>query len=502
MELLLPNSVNSTPLTTLGFLDRAAVAYGDSPSVVYSNVSYTWSQTHRRCLQMASSLTFLGVQRGQVVSVVAPNVPSMYELQFAVPMSGAVINNINTRHDANTLSALLQHSESKLVFVDHQSSSLILEAISLFPKNTKSPQLVLIDDEMEDSSGTRSLSSTVDFLDYYEGIMEDGDPKFKWVRPKSEWDPMVLNYTSGTTSCPKGVSLSHRAAFIITMNALVDWSVPNQPVYLWTLPIFHANGWSFPWGMAAVGGTNICLRKVDPPLIYRLIKKHKVTHMCAAPVVLNMLSNSRDLEPLDHPVQILTAGSPPPAPVLSRTESMGFEEWNKLPLAERARLKSRQGVNTVGLAEADVLHPDTGESVKHDGRTIGEVVLRGGSLMLGYLKDTEGTSKCMRENGWLYTGDVGPEVESVLYSHPAIDEAAVVAKPDKFWGETPCAFVSLKKDGELTRIPSEMEIIQYCRDKLPHYMAPKTVVFQNELPKTSTGKVQKFILREIAKAMT
>ncbi|KAE8677428.1 putative acyl-activating enzyme 9 [Hibiscus syriacus] len=468
MELLLPNSVNSTPLTTLGFLERAAVAYSDSPSVVYNNVSYTWSQTHRRCLQMASSLTSLGVQRGQVVSVVAPNVPSMYELQFAVPMSGAVINNINTRLDSNTLSTLLQHSESKLVFVDHQSSSLILEAISLFPRNTKPPQLVLIDDEME-SSGSKSLSSTVDFLDHYEGILEDGDPKFKWVRPKSEWDPMVLNYTSGTTSCPK---------------------------------------------------------------------------------VLNMLSNSRDFEPLDHPVQILTAGSPPPAPVLSRTESMGFEvshgygltetggivvscvwkkEWNKLPSTERARLKSRQGVNTVALAEADVLDPETGESVKHDGKTVGEVVLRGGSVMLGYLKDTEGTSKCMRENRWFYTGDVGvihpdgyleikdrskdiiisggenissPEVESVLYSHPAVNEAAVVAKPNKFWGETPCAFVSLKKDGELTRIPSETEIILYCRDKLPHYMVPKTVVFQKELPKTSSGKVQKFILREIAKAMS
>ncbi|GMI75850.1 hypothetical protein like AT1G21540 [Hibiscus trionum] len=549
MELLLPNPVNSTPLTTLGFLERAAVAYGDSPSVVYNNVSYTWSQTHRRCLQMASSLKSLGVQRGQVVSVVAPNVPSMYELQFAVPMSGAVLNNINTRLDANTLSVLLQHSESKLIFVDHQSSPLILEAISLFPKSTKPPQLVLIDDEIA-SSGSKTLSSTVDFLDHYEGILEDGDPKFKWVRPKSEWDPMVLNYTSGTTSCPKGVSLSHRAIFIITMNALVDWSVPNQPVYLWTLPIFHANGWSFPWGMAAVGGTNICLRKVDPSLIYPLIKKHKVTHMCGAPVVLNMLSNSLDLEPLDHPVQILTAGSPPPAPVLARTESMGFvvghgygltetggivvscvwkKEWNKLPLTERARLKSRQGVNSVALAEADVLNPETGESVKRDGKTVGEVVLRGGCLMLGYLKDTEATSNCMRENGWFYTGDVGvihpdgyveikdrskdiiisggenissPEVESVLYSHPAVNEAAVVAKPDKFWGETPCAFVSLKKNGELSRVPSETEIIQYCRDKLPHYMVPKTVVFENELPKTSTGKVQKFILRRIAKALS
>ncbi|GMI95799.1 hypothetical protein like AT1G21540 [Hibiscus trionum] len=539
MELLLPNPVNSTPLTTLGFLERAATAYSDSPSVVYNNVSYTWSQTHRRCLQMASSLTSLGVQRGQVVSVVAPNVPSMYELQFAVPMSGAVLNNINTRIDANTLSVLLQHSESKLVFVDHQSSSLVLEAISLFPRNTKPPQLVLIDDE-------KDLTSTTGFVDHYEGILEDGDPKFKWVRPKSEWDPMVLNYTSGTTSCPKGVSLSHRAVFLNTMNSLINWSVPNQPVYLWSLPIFHLNGWSLTWGMAAVGGTNICLRKVEPSLIYSLIKKHKVTHMCGAPVVLNMLSNSPDVEPLENPVQILTGGSPPPASVLAKTESKGFvvdhgygltetggivvscawkKEWNELPLTERARLKSRQGVKSVALTEVDVLDPETGESVKRDGKTIGEVVLRGGCLMLGYLKDTEATSKSMRENGWFYTGDLGvihedgyleikdrskdiiisggenissPEVESVLYSHPAVNEAAVVAKPDTFWGETPCAFVSLKKNHEL----SEREIIEYCRDKLPHYMVPKTVVFQNELPKTSTGKVQKFILRGIAKSLT
>ncbi|PPS16192.1 hypothetical protein GOBAR_AA04385 [Gossypium barbadense] len=529
MELLLPNPANSTPLTTLGFLDRAATAYGDSPSIVYNNVSYTWLQTHCRCLQMASSLTSLGIQRGQVVSVVAPNVPSMYELQFAVPMSGAVLNNI-------ILALMLT-----LCRYSYNTASPSL--------NTKHPQLILIDDEMV-SSGSKSTSSTSHFLDHYEGILEDGDPKFKWVRPKSEWDPMVLNYTSGTTSCPKGVSLSHRAIFIKTMDALVDWSVPNQPVYLWTLPIFHANGWSFPWGMAAVGGTNICLRKVDPSQIYRLIKQHKVTHMCGAPVVLNMLSNSPDLETLDHHVQILTAGAPPPAPVLARTESMGFvvshgygltetggivvscawkQKWNKLPLTERARLKSRQGVNTVGLTEADVFDPKTGEPVKRDGKTVGEVVLRGGSLMLGYLKDTEGTSKCMRENGWFYTGDVGvihpdgyleikdrskdiiisggenissPEVESVLYSHPAVNEAAVVAKPDKFWGETPCAFVSLKKNGELTQKPSEKEIIQYCRDRLPHYMVPKTVVFENELPKTSTGKVQKFILRRIAKAMS
>ncbi|PPR98207.1 hypothetical protein GOBAR_AA22458 [Gossypium barbadense] len=532
MELLLPNPANSTPLTTLGFLDRAATAYGDSPSIVYNNVSYTWLQNHCRCLQMASSLTSLGIQRGQVVSVVAPNVPSMYELQFAVPMSGAVLNNINTRLDAHTLS--IHNTASPSLFL----WTTIL--VHLFLRQSRC---------FQGTPNIRNSSSLMTRWSHQEAKAHHQPVTFLIIT-RGYWKTVIQSSSTGITSCPKGVSLSHRAIFIKTMDALVDWSVPNQPVYLWTLPIFHANGWSFPWGMAAVGGTNICHRKVNPSQIYRLIKQHKVTHMCGAPVVLNMLSNSPDLETLDHHVQILTAGSPPPAPVLARTESIGFvvshgygltetggivvscawkQKWNKLPLTERARLKSRQGVNTVGLTEADVLDPKTGEPVKRDGKTVGEVVLRGGSLTLGYLKDTEGTSKCMRENGWFYTGDVGvihpdgyleikdrskdiiisggenissPEVESVLYSYPAVNEAAVVAKPDKFWGETPCAFVSLKKNGELTQKPSENEIIQYCRDRLPHYMVPKTMVFENELPKTSTGKVQKFILRRIAKAMS
>ncbi|KAJ4700785.1 AMP-dependent synthetase/ligase [Melia azedarach] len=545
MELLLPNPANSCPLTTLGFLERAATAYTDCPSIVYNNTTHTWSQTHRRCLQVASSLSSIGVERGHVVSVVAPNVPSMYELQFGVPMSGAILNNINTRLDAHSLSVLLQHSETKLVFVDHLLSSVVLEALSLFPRHIKTPQLVLIDD---DASSTTPTSPTVDFIDTYEGFLQDGDPKFKWVRPKSEWDPMILNYTSGTTSSPKGVILSHRGIYILTVNSLLHWAVPHHPVFLWTLPIFHANGWGYSWGMAAVGGTNICLRKFDASTINDLIKKHDVTHICGAPVVLNMISNSPDFEPLKNPVQILTAGAPPPAPVLARTESLGFtashgygltetgglvvtcawkHEWDKLPADERAKLKARQGVKTTGLTEVDVIDPETGESVKRDGETLGEVVLRGGSVMLGYLKDSEGTKRCIGENGWFYSGDVGvmhpdgyveikdrskdviisggenicsAEVESVLYSNPAINEAAVVARPDKYWGETPCAFVSLKR--ELNEKPTEKEIIEFCRARLPRYMVPRKVVFPDELPKTSTGKIQKYLLREIAKSMS
>ncbi|KAJ7959992.1 AMP-dependent synthetase/ligase [Quillaja saponaria] len=543
MEQLNPKPVHSSPLTPLGFLDRAATVYGDCTSIIYNNMSYTWSLTHRRCLQLASSLSSLGIKRGHVVSVLSPNIPAMYELHFAVPMSGAVLNNISTRLNARTVSILLRHSESKLVFVDSLSSSLILESLSLFPPHVPPPRLVLITDDAFEATPNQPR----DFHDTYEEFVSKGDPGFNWIQPKSDWDPMVLNYTSGTTSSPKGVVHCHRSIFITTLDSLVDWSVPKEPVYLWTLPMFHSNGWTYPWAMAAVGGTNICFRKIDAPTIYGLIDKHGVTHMCAAPVVLNMLSNFNRTDPLKNPVHILTGGAPPPASILSRTESLGFlvshgygltetggvtiscawkSKWNLLPATERARLKSRQGVRTAGVTEVDVVDPESGLSVKRDGSSLGEIVLRGGCVMLGYFKDPIGTNKCLKENGWFYTGDVGVmhpdgyieikdrskdiiisggvnissvEVETVLYTNPAVDEAAVVARPDEYWGETPCGFVKLK-DG-LDRKPKEREIMEYCRAKLPHYMVPKTVVFMEELPKSSTGKIQKHVLREKAKAM-
>lgn len=417
----------------------------------------------------------------------------------------------------------------------------------------KRPPLILIADNAaaEDSSSSSSSASSVlnraDFVDSYEEMVQKGDPLFQWIRPASEWDPIVLNYTSGTTSSPKGVVHCHRGIFTVTLDSLIEWGVPKESVYLWTLPMFHANGWSFPWGIAAVGGTNVCIRKFDAAAIFALIHRYHVTHLCGAPVVLNMLTNSPDNRPLDRPVKILTAGAPPPAAVLFRTESLGFDVshgygltetgglviccswksgWNRLPAADRARLKARQGVRTLAMAVADVLDPETGKSVKRDGTSIGEIVLRGSSMMLGYLKDPEATAKAMTAEGWFFTGDVGVmhpdgyleikdrskdviisggenlssvEVESVLYTNPAVNEAAVVARPDEFWGETPCAFVSLKEG--LTRRPTEGEIIEYCRGKLPRFMVPKTVVFTAELPKTSTGKIQKFVLREMAKSM-
>ncbi|KAI3417462.1 uncharacterized protein J3R85_014416 [Psidium guajava] len=553
MDELKPSPPNSSPLTPLGFLERAATVYGDCPSVIFGDTTYTWSQTHSRCLRVASSLAAGGIGRGHVVSVVAPNVPAMYELHFAVPMCGAVLNNINTRLDARTVSVLLRHGGSKLIFVDPQSRALVLEALSMFPPSSDRPLLVIIaDDDTVDELGNPLTSSpgNAGFWCTYENLVERGNPDFEWNRPASEWDPMILNYTSGTTSSPKGVVHCHRGIFTIAVDTLVDWAVPKQPVYLWTLPMFHSNGWSFPWGLAAVGGTSICLRKFDAAAIYHLIRRHSVTHMCGAPVVLNMLSSGSgsDANPLKHPVKILTAGAPPPAAVLFRTESLGFEvshgygltetgglvvscawkpQWNRLPAAERARLKARQGVRTVAMTEVEVLDPGSGAPVRRDGSTLGEIVLRGGSVMLGYFKDPEGTAKCMR-GGWFYTGDVGVmhpdgyleikdrskdviisggenlssvEVESVLYGHPAVNEAAVVARPDEYWGETPCAFVSLKANTGQTTPPTEKEIVEYCRSRLPHYMVPKTVVFKEELPKTSTGKIQKYLLREMAKQM-
>ncbi|XP_023550909.1 probable acyl-activating enzyme 5, peroxisomal [Cucurbita pepo subsp. pepo] len=553
MEDLKPNPANSSPLTPIGFLERAAVVYGDCRSIIYDSTTYTWTETHRRCLQLASSLVSIGIQRGQVVSVVSPNTAAMYELHFAVPMAGAVLNTINLRLDARTISVILRHCETNLIFVDQASCGLISDALALFPPEMKRPPLILIADNAaaEDSSSSSSSASSVlnraDFVDSYEEMVQKGDPLFQWIRPASEWDPIVLNYTSGTTSSPKGVVHCHRGIFTVTLDSLIEWGVPKESVYLWTLPMFHANGWSFPWGIAAVGGTNVCIRKFDAAAIFALIHRYHVTHLCGAPVVLNMLTNSPDNRPLDRPVKILTAGAPPPAAVLFRTESLGFDVshgygltetgglviccswksgWNRLPAADRARLKARQGVRTLAMAVADVLDPETGKSVKRDGTSIGEIVLRGSSMMLGYLKDPEATAKAMTAEGWFFTGDVGVmhpdgyleikdrskdviisggenlssvEVESVLYTNPAVNEAAVVARPDEFWGETPCAFVSLKEG--LTRRPTEGEIIEYCRGKLPRFMVPKTVVFTAELPKTSTGKIQKFVLREMAKSM-
>ncbi|XP_051139743.1 2-methylpropanoate--CoA ligase CCL4-like [Andrographis paniculata] len=532
------------------------MVYGDSPAILYSDTCCrTWSQTNTRCLQLASSIASLGITRGDVVSVVAPNVPAMVELHFAVPMSGAVLNTVNLRLDATAISNLLRHGESRLVFVNSGSLSVVRDALALFPANFRRPPVVVIDegDQLNTEKSLKINGDHDQFLNY-EALIELGNPNFKWIRPLSEWDPITLNYTSGTTCSSKGVVQSHRGAMLIAVDSLLHWSVPPRPTFLWTLPMFHANGWSFAWGMAAVGAANVCLRSIDAAAIYDAIQRFGVTHMCGAPVVLNMLANhhlrrdsGENRKQLESPVHILTAGAPPPAAVLARVEALGFvvshgygltetgglvvtcawkPEWDKLPAPERARHKARQGVRSIMFAEMDVLDPSTGTSVAKDGSTLGEVVLRGGSLMLGYLKDPDETAKCMTKDGWFYTGDVGVvhpdgylevkdrskdiiicggenvssvEVEAVLYTHPAVEEAAVVARPSNFWGETPCAFVRLKETTTEAEKPTKKEIREFCKERLPLYMVPRMVVFVEDLPKTSTGKLQKFLLRDMAK---
>ncbi|KAG6385828.1 hypothetical protein SASPL_154709 [Salvia splendens] len=541
MDHLKPSPANSRPLTPISFIERAATVYADCTSIVYGSSSYTWSETYLRCLRVASTLSSCGITRGDVVSVVAPNIPAMYELHFAIPMAGAILNTVNIRLNAHTISVILRHAESKLVFVDYQSESVVLEAISLFPPTCPLPRLVLIAEEGQPRGGSKP-----GFVADYDTVLTKGNPNFDWVRPETEFDPLTLNYTSGTTSAPKGVVHSHRGTFLVTIDSLISWSVPKEPVFLWTLPMFHANGWSYTWGMAAAGGNNVCLRRFDVAAIYAAINTYHVTHMCGAPVVLSMLTNVLGVKPLEKPVEILTAGSPPPAAVLHGTESLGFsvshgygltetggvviwstwkKKWNKLSSAERARLKARQGVRSPGMTEIDVIDAETGKSVERDGKTLGEIVLCGGCVMLGYLKDAEGTTKVMKD-GWFFTGDVAVmhrdgyieikdrskdviisggenlssvEVESVLYGHPGVNEAAVVARPDELWGETPCAFVSLKEG--VKEKPTEKDVIEYCRERMPRFMVPKTVVLMAELPKTSTGKIKKFVLREAAKAM-
>ncbi|XP_037454488.1 probable acyl-activating enzyme 5, peroxisomal [Triticum dicoccoides] len=545
MEKLGMNPVNACPLTPLGFLERAATAFGGCRSVVYHDAVWTWSQTFRRCLRLASALVSLGVSRGDVVSALLPNVPAMYEMHFGVPMSGAVLNTINTSLDAATVAVLLGHS-AKIVFADPAFLPLLTDALHLLPPGGQpAPRVILVEDPYYEKE---RANDEVAVLTTYEMLLEKGDPEFAWVRPATEWDPMILNYTSGTTSAPKGVVNCHRGIFLITVNSLIDWAVPARPTFLWTLPMFHANGSSFPWGMAMVGGTNVCLRRVDAVEVYATIARNDVTHLCASPMVLNVLANApegvRRLLTAGK-VRVLTGGAQLPAAVLELAEAVGFQvshgyglsetgglvvscvwkdEWNKLPAPERARLKTRQGVRTPVMAEVAILDSETGRSVPHDGSTMGEIVLSGSCVMLGYLNDDKATQAAIRDDGWFHTGDIGVmhpdgyleirdrskdvivsggdtissmEVESALYGHPAVNEAAVVARLDEVLGEAPCAFVSLKEACTVTAD----ELIAWSRERMPHFMVPKTVVFRAELPKTSTGKMKKYVLRDLASGM-
>ncbi|CAN6569947.1 unnamed protein product [Malus baccata var. baccata] len=533
---------NYTAISPTTFLKRAAAFYAERTSVIYECTRFTWGQTYDRCCRLASSLVSLNVVKHDVVSVLAPNVPAMYEMHFGVPMAGAVLNTINTRLNAKTIASILRHSGAKVFFVDYQYVPLARDVLRILTTDTadKSMPLVIVIDDIDSPTGIRLGELE------YEQLIKKGNPGFVSVPVDDEWDPVALNYTSGTTSEPKGVVYSHRGAYLSTMSLVLGWEMGSEPVYLWTLPMFHCNGWTFTWGVAARGGTNVCLRNTTAYDIYRSIHRHKVTHMCCAPIIFNFLLEAKSHErcEISTPVQILTGGAPPPAPLLKKIEPLGFKvthayglteatgpalvcewqaKWNMLPGDDQAKLKARQGISILTLADVDVKNKDTMESVPHDGKTMGEIVLRGSSVMKGYFKDPKATEKAF-QNGWFWTGDVGivhpdgymeikdrlkdviisggenissVEVENILHGHPKVLEAAVVAMPHPRWGESPCAFVALRSNAE--GAATESEIIAYCRKNLPHFMVPKKVEFLPQLPRNPMGKVLKNVLRDQAK---
>ncbi|XP_050372918.1 trans-cinnamate:CoA ligase, peroxisomal-like [Argentina anserina] len=542
MNMLPKCDANYVALTPTTFLKRAAAFYSNRTSLIYEGTRFTWRQTYDRCCRLASSLVSLNIAKHDVVSVLAPNIPAMYEMHFAVPMAGAVLNTINSRLDARNIASILKHSGAKVFFVDYEFVRQAREALTILMMGSQPSMmpLVIVIDDIDSPTGVRLGELE------YEQLIHKGNPRFVPIDVADEWDPIALNYTSGTTSEPKGVVYSHRGAYLSTLSLILGWEMGSQPVYLWTLPMFHCNGWTFTWGVAARGGTNVCLRNTTAYDIYRNIRRHNVTHMCCAPIIFNILLEAKPHERchITNPIQILTGGAPPPAPLLEKIEPLGFKvthayglteatgpalvcewqaKWNKLPREEQSKLKARQGISILTLADVDVKDLETMTSVPHDGKTMGEIVLRGSSIMKGYFKDKEATNKAFK-NGWFLTGDVGVihpdgyleikdrskdviisggenissvELENVLYRHPQVLEAAVVAMPHPRWGESPCAFVALRSNNTIV---TEADIIAYCRKNLPHFMVPKKVEFVVELPKTSTGKIQKFELRAKAKA--
>ena len=531
------NRANFAALTPLTFLDWSADVYPERLAVVHGSRRYTWAQTRDRCRRLASALTGLGIGRGDVVAALMPNIPEMVEAHFGVPMTGGVLNALNTRLDAATLGFILEHSEAKVLFVDRAFSAVAEQALRMIAK----PPLVVDVDDSEYSGPGRRLGTLE-----YEALLDEGDPSFVRSEPREEWQAIALNYTSGTTGNPKGVVYHHRGAHLNAIGNILTWGMPKHSVYLWTLPMFHCNGWCFPWTMAANAGVNVCLRTVDPALIYRLIAEHGVTHYCGAPIVHQMLMDAPEelRKTLDHEVHAFIAAAPPPASVIEGMEQLGVdlthvygltevygpatvcakhEAWADLDLAERAHKNGRQGVRYLLQDMMTVIDPESGVEVPADGETVGEIAFRGNITMKGYFKNPTATADAFA-GGWFRSGDLAVrepdgyvkirdrakdviisggenisslEVEEALYRFPAVAAAGVVAQPDPKWGESPCAYVELKPGASAT----EAEIIEHCRVLLPRFKVPKAVVF-GELPKTSTGKIQKNVLRERARSVS
>jgi fatty-acyl-CoA synthase len=530
------NPANFQPLTPLSFLERSAAVFPDRTAVVHGALQRSYRDLYARARRLASALSRCGIGRGDTVSVVLANTPAMLECHYGVPMCGAVLNTINTRLDAAVIAFQFDHAETKVLIVDLEFSKAVKEALRL----AKVKPLVIDYDDPEYAGDGERLGEIE-----YEEFIADGDPDFAWQMPDDEWDAITLNYTSGTTGDPKGVVYHHRGAYLLAIGNVLTGSMPKHPVYLWTLPMFHCNGWCFPWTISVVAGTHICLRAVRARAMYDAIAEHKVTHLCGAPIVMATLLNAPadEKKPLPHTIEFFTAAAPPPEAVLAAMREAGFnvthvygltetygpatvnewqDAWDALPPAEQAARKARQGVRYVPLEALDVLDPETMAPVPRDGETLGEVMFRGNVVMKGYLKNKTATQKEFA-GGWFHSGDLGVmypdgyvqikdrskdiiisggenissiEVEEALYKHHAVQAAAVVAKPDDKWGETPCAFVELKPGVAVTTD----ELVAWCRKHLAGYKCPRYVVFV-ELPKTSTGKVQKFKLREMAKAV-
>ena len=534
------NPANFQPLTPLGFLERAAAVFPDHTAIIHGPLRRSYAEFYARARRLASALARHGIKRGDTVSVMLANTPAMLECHYGVPMTQGVLNTLNTRLDAPIIAFSLDHAEAKVVIIDREFSKVMKEALAL----CKAKPLVIDYDDPEYTGQGSQLGERLGKIEYEE-FVAGGDPDYVWAMPDDEWDAITLNYTSGTTGDPKGVVYHHRGAHLLSVGNIVTCAMAKHPVYLWTLPMFHCNGWCFPWSISVAAGTHVCLRAVRAAAMYDAIHRHKVTHLCGAPIVMATLLNApaSEKKPLPHVVEFFTAAAPPPEAVLAAMKEAGFSvthlygltecygpavvndwhaAWDALPRPAQAAKKARQGVRYGALEALDVRDPETMAPVARDGEALGEVMMRGNVVMKGYLKNKTSTANAFA-GGWFHTGDIGVmhpdgyvqlkdrskdiiisggenissiEVEDALYKHPSVAAAAVVAKPDEKWGETPCAFVELKPGTQA----NADELLRWCRQHLASYKCPRYVVFA-EIPKTSTGKIQKFKLREMAKAV-